>query len=291
MRSERMWGSQCSVSGRRSLCHRHRGAERLLVWWSTGTAGWFRQYLDTKHRSLPRPTLAMIAQLQLPSSTGSLVEHENSRTTFVSFQVHSTVLRQVHRSEPHEPQEQSGHPQWFLRSPRSSLSFVNWCFPSSLRTATVTCNFERVFELWVSRTGEKNHTSKSCSFVAFVESNCKLKRSSWGILLNTEKGQTWLQQCQLALWTFTWQGRTPIRLSRASSHDVTMTTCIRAIVQTVTVYIGIFQIQTAPTKMVKPELFKLYIGFFFKIFLYVSLVDLSQLVENKKGKKRQFMYR
>ena len=67
------------------------------------------------------PTLAMIAQLQLPSSTGSLVEHENSRTTFVSFQVHSTVLRQVHRSEPHEPQEQSGHPQWFLRSPRSSL--------------------------------------------------------------------------------------------------------------------------------------------------------------------------
>ena len=67
------------------------------------------------------PTLAMIAQLQLPSSTGSLVEHENSRTTFVSFQVHSTVLRQVHRSEPHEPEEQSGHPQWFLRSPRSSL--------------------------------------------------------------------------------------------------------------------------------------------------------------------------
>ena len=65
------------------------------------------------------PTLAMIAQLQLPSSTRSLVEHENSRTTFVSF--HSMVLRQVHRSDPHEPKEQSGHPQWFLRSPRSSL--------------------------------------------------------------------------------------------------------------------------------------------------------------------------
>ena len=64
----------------------------------------------------------------------------------------------------------------------------------------------------------------------FVESNCKLKRSRWAILLNTEKGQAWQQQCQHALWTFTWQGRTPIRLSRASSHDVTMTTCIRAIV-------------------------------------------------------------
>ena len=76
---------------------------------------------------------------------------------------------------------------------------------------------------------EKNHTSKSCSFVVSVESNCKLKHSRWGILLNTEKGQTWQQLCQHALWTFTWQGQTPIRLSRASSHDVTMTTCMRAI--------------------------------------------------------------
>ena len=64
-----MWGSQCSVSGRRSLCHPHRGTERLMVWWSTGAADWFRQYLNTKHRSLSgsHSTLAMIAQMQLPS--------------------------------------------------------------------------------------------------------------------------------------------------------------------------------------------------------------------------------
>ena len=69
MGSERMWGIQCSVSGRRSLCYRRRGAEKLLLWLSNGAADWFRQYLDTKHRSSSRSlsTLAMIAQLQLPS--------------------------------------------------------------------------------------------------------------------------------------------------------------------------------------------------------------------------------
>ena len=244
-------GSQCSVSGRRSLCHPHRGTERLMVWWSTGAADWFRQYLDTKHRSLSgsHSTLAMIAQMQLPSfnSGGNRSTRSSGprklTDNFYWFSQHA-VLRQVHRSEPHDPRcslvIRSGFWRllttpgavWSsavrLTSPRSS--FVNWCFPSSLLTATVTFNFERVFLSSGSRGKEKkNHTSKSCSFVVFVESNCQLKRSRWGILLNTEKGQTWQQQCQHALWTFTWQGRTPIRLSRVSSHDVTMTTCIRAI--------------------------------------------------------------
>ena len=249
MWSEWMWGSQCSVSGRRSLCHPHRGTERLMVWWSTGAADWFRQYLDTKHRSLSgsHSTLAMIAQMQLPSFNSSGNRSTGARKltdNFYWFSQHA-VLRQVHRSEPHDPQEQSGHPQWFLTSPhdpRSSLVIGSEIDVSSilfrelvlpLVPADGHCDVQlwtSLPGLWVSRKGEKkNHTSKSCSFIVFVESNCKLKRSRWGILLNTQKGQTWQQQCQHALWTFTWQGRTPIRLSRASSHDVTMTTCIRAI--------------------------------------------------------------
>ena len=250
MWSEWMWGSQCSVSGRRSLCHPHRGTERLMVWWSTGAADWFRQYLDTKHRSLSgsHSTLAMIAHATSKFQFRRQPFHTFQRSTkthrqFYWFSQHA-VLRQVHRSEPHDPRSSLVIRSGFWRllttpgavwsaavrltSPRSS--FMNWCFPSSLLTATVTFNFERVFLSSGSRGKEKkNHTSKSCSFVVFVESNCKLKRSRWGILLNTEKGQTWQQQCQHALWTFTWQGRTPIRLSRVSSHDVTMTTCIRAI--------------------------------------------------------------
>ena len=93
------------------------------------------------------------------------------------------------------PQEQSGHPQWFLTSPhdpRSSLvigseigvsstllrELVPRASPRPSLTATVTFNFERVFLSSGSRGKEKkNHTFKSCSFVVFVESNCKLKRS------------------------------------------------------------------------------------------------------------------
>ena len=170
-------------------------------------------------------------------------EHENSPTIFIGFRSMQCCVRYIALSlttpgavwssavafdVSSRPQEQSGHRQWDWRlldplswtgaSPRPSWRPL---WPSTLNESS-----------WALGLAErrKNHTSKSCSFVVFVESNCKLKRSRWGILLNTEKGQTWQQQCQHALWTFTWQGRTPIRLSRASSHDVTMTTCIRAIV-------------------------------------------------------------
>ena len=72
------------------------------------------------------------------------------------------------------PQEQSGHPQWFLTSPHDPgavwssavrltsprSSFVNWRFPSSLLTATVTFNFERVFLSSGSRGKEKKKTTR-----------------------------------------------------------------------------------------------------------------------------------
>ena len=188
-----MWGSQCSVSGRRSLCHPHRGTERLMVWWSTGAADWFRQYLDTKHRSFSRShsTLAMIAQMQLPSfncnrstrSSGARKLTDN----FYWFSQHA-VLRQVHRSEPHDPRS-----SLVIGSEIdvSSILFRELVLPLVPPDGHCDFNFERVFLSSGSRGKEiKNHPSRSCSFVVFVESNCKLKRSRWGILLNAEKGQT-----------------------------------------------------------------------------------------------------
>ena len=147
-----MWGSQCSVSGRRPLCHRHRGTERLLVWWSTGAADWFRKYLDTKDRSLPRShsMLAMIAQLQLPSfnrSSGARKLTDN----FYWFSQHA-VLRQVHRSEPHDSRS-----SLVIRSEIgvSSILFRELVLLPFLLMATVTFNFERVFLSSGSRGKEK----------------------------------------------------------------------------------------------------------------------------------------
>ena len=124
-------GSQCSVSGRRSLCHPHRGTERLMVWWSTGAADWFRQYLDTKHRSLSgsHSTLAMIAQMQLPAAATVPhvpAEHENSPTIFIGFRSMQCCVRYIALSlttpgavwssavvfdVSSRPKEQSGHRQ------------------------------------------------------------------------------------------------------------------------------------------------------------------------------------
>ena len=235
MWSEWMWGSQCSVS------------ERLVVWWSTGAADWFRQAevsfritLHACHDCTDANSKFQFRRQPFHTFQRSTKTHRQFLLVFAACSAASGTSLWASR-----PQEQSGHPQWFLTSPRdprsslvigseidvSSILFRELVLPLVPLTATVMFNFERVFLSSGSRGKErkKNHTSKSCSFVVFVESNCKLKRSRWGILLNTEKGQTWQQQCQHALWTFTWQGRTPIRLSRTSSHDVTMTTCIRAI--------------------------------------------------------------
>ena len=177
MWSEWMWGSQCSVSGRRSLCHPHRGTERLMVWWSTGAADWFRQYLDTKHKSLSgsHSTLAMIAQMQLPSfnsggnrSTTVPAEHENSPTIFIGFRSMQCCVRYIALSLT-----TSGavcHPQWFLTSPhdpRSSLVIGSEIDVSSILFRELVlplvppnghCDVQlwtSLPELWVSRKGEK----------------------------------------------------------------------------------------------------------------------------------------
>ena len=153
-----MCGSQCSVSGRRSLCHRHRGAERLLVWWYTGAADWFRQYLDIKHRSLPRShsMLAIITQLQLPSFNHSTRFSRARKLTdnFFWFSGAACCVRYIALSLMTPGAVWSSAVR--LMYPRSS--FVSWCFPSSLPTATVTFNFEGVFLSSGSRGKEKKKT-------------------------------------------------------------------------------------------------------------------------------------
>ena len=66
-----------------------------------GAADWFRQYLDTKHRSLSRShsTLAMIAQMQPPSFNRSTRSSGARKLTdnFYGFSQHA-VLRQIHHS-------------------------------------------------------------------------------------------------------------------------------------------------------------------------------------------------
>ena len=144
-----MCGSQCSVSGRRSLCHRHRGAERLLVWWYTGAADCSGNTSEARH----------IHQAQVSSKITLHACHHYTVATS-KFQPFHTFQQST---------KTHGHFFWFsgaaccvryialslmtpgavwssavrLMSPRSS--FVSWCFPSSLPTATVTFNFEGVF--------------------------------------------------------------------------------------------------------------------------------------------------
>ena len=142
------------------------------------------------------------------------------------------------------PQEQSGHPQWLLTSPhdpRSSLVIGSEIDVSSILFRELVlplvppdghCDLQlwtSLPELWVSRKGEKKPHVQILQFCSVRRIELQAETQQMGHLTEHRERTNLTAQCQHALWTFTWQGRTPIRLSRASSHDVTMTTCIRAI--------------------------------------------------------------
>ena len=238
MWSERMWGMQCQWKAIALLYPSwYRKASAVVVHWRC----WLVQAIP-RHQAQVYSKITSHACHDCKVATSKFQPfHTFQRSTkthqqfLLVFAAHSAASG-IHRSE--RLTTLAAGAVWSASAPiRSEIDVSSILFRELVLLELLVppdghCDLQlwtSLPELWVSRKGDKkNHTSTACSFVVFVESNCKLKRSRLGILLNTEEGQTWQQQCQLALWTFTWQGRTPIRLSRASSHDVTMTTCIRA---------------------------------------------------------------